>query len=77
MMTHAFSVCEMALTVALVSLVFWLAPSGQAPGALDVLSGELPGFLSMAVAGRLRNDGGVSRAVLRGGRVRDVPEQAC
>jgi len=48
MLTHAFSACETALTVALLSLVFWLAPAGQTPGALDVLSGELSGFLSIA-----------------------------
>jgi hypothetical protein len=48
MLTHAFSACEMALTVALLSLVFWLAPAGKTPEALDVLSGELSGFLSLA-----------------------------
>ena len=49
MVTHAFSLSEMALTVALVSLVFWLAPAGKAPGMLEVFSGEVPGFLLLAV----------------------------
>ena len=35
--------------MALVSLVFWLAPSGKAPDVLEVLSGEMPGFLSLAL----------------------------
>jgi hypothetical protein len=45
MMTQAFSLSEAALTLALVSLVFWLAPSGRAPRMDEVLSGELPAFL--------------------------------
>jgi len=48
MMTQAFSWSETALTLALVSLVVWLAPSGKAPVVLEVLSGEVPGFLSLA-----------------------------
>jgi hypothetical protein len=48
MMTHAFSVSEGAITLAMVSLAVWLAPPGQASEALDVLAGELPGFLSVA-----------------------------
>ena len=50
MMTHAFSVSEMALMLALVSLVFWLAPSGKAPEALDVLADGLPRFLSLTLS---------------------------
>ena len=49
MVTHAFSVSETALTLALVSLVFWLAPSGRAPGALESLSEGLPGFFSLTL----------------------------
>ena len=65
MMTHAFSLSETALMLALVSLVFWLAPSGRTPGALEVLSGGLPGFFSRDLGRRLRDCGDVSRAVLR------------
>lgn len=50
MMTGAFSLAENALTFALVSLVFWLAPSGRAPGLFEALSGELPSFFSLAFA---------------------------
>ena len=49
MMTQAFNMAEIALTLALVSLVFWLAPSGRAPDLLDVLSGEVPAVLSLAL----------------------------
>ena len=44
MTTHAFSLSELALTFALISLVFWLAPPGQTD-RLDILSGEVSGFL--------------------------------
>jgi len=46
MMTSVFSLSETALTIALVSLVFWLAPSGQAPEIFKVVSGE-PGVLAL------------------------------
>jgi hypothetical protein len=49
MMTHAFSVCELALTLALVSLVFWLSPAGQAPAVQQVVSGEMSDLFSLAV----------------------------
>ena len=49
MMTHAFSLSELALTLALVSLVFWLAPAGQTPGLLQVVSGEMSDLFSFAV----------------------------
>jgi hypothetical protein len=39
----------MALTLALISLVFWLAPAGKAPGMSEMLSAEVPGFLLLAV----------------------------
>ncbi len=48
MVTSAFSSAELALTIALVSLIFWLAPSGRTPGMLELLSGER-GFLSLAL----------------------------
>jgi hypothetical protein len=48
MMTHAFSTAELAITAALVSLVFWLSPSGLEPDWAQVLSGESV-LVSMAV----------------------------
>ena len=50
MVTHAFSFAEAVLMLALVSLVFWLAPSGRTPGVSDVLSGRLTGFFSVTVS---------------------------
>jgi hypothetical protein len=47
MITNVFSLSETALMLAVVSLLFWLAPSGRTPGGLELLSGELPGFLSV------------------------------
>jgi hypothetical protein len=48
MVTHVFNMSETALTLALVSLVFWLTPAGQAPDMAAVLSGEA-GVLFFAV----------------------------
>jgi len=50
MITHAFSLSETALMLSVASLVFWLAPPGRTPGALELLSGGLPGFLSVTLA---------------------------
>ena len=50
MMTHAFYLSETALTLALLSLAFWLAPSGRSPELLDMLSGGPAGFLPLAYA---------------------------
>jgi hypothetical protein len=49
MMTGAFNLSETALTLALISLVFWLAPTGKTPNIVDVLSGELPVVFAVAV----------------------------
>jgi hypothetical protein len=49
MMTQAFNLSETALMLALVSLVFWLAPAGRVPGVLESLSDGLPGFLELTV----------------------------
>ena len=49
MLTHAFSMSELAVTIALVSLVFWLAPSGRAPNALEVAFGAWPIVFTVAV----------------------------
>jgi hypothetical protein len=45
----AFSMTEFALTLSLLSLVFWFAPSGLLPDVEDMLSGELPRVLSVAL----------------------------
>jgi hypothetical protein len=49
MITHAFHMTEAALTVSLLSLVLWLAPSGTVPAMADMLSGTLPRVLAIAV----------------------------
>lgn len=46
MMTSAFNTMELALDLALLSLVFWFAPSGLAPDVVEFISGEIPGFLA-------------------------------
>ena len=48
MLTSAFGMSETALTLALMSLVFWLAPMGRTPDVVELLSGEVPGVLSFA-----------------------------
>jgi hypothetical protein len=50
LMTQAFSAAETALVIAVVSLVFWLAPSGTNTDLFELLTGEA-GLLSHAVAG--------------------------
>lgn len=42
MMTTAFSAAEYALELALLSLLFWLAPSGMAPDLWTLLEGDDP-----------------------------------
>jgi hypothetical protein len=49
MMTSAFSLAEAALTLALVSLVFWLAPAGLAPDPYDLLVGEAPILVALTI----------------------------
>lgn len=49
MMTQAFYASEVGLTIAMLSLVFWFAPSGRTPDVLEVLSGQGPGFLTLAI----------------------------
>ena len=48
MLTSAFGMSETALSLSLMSLVFWLAPRGWAPEVTALLSGEMPGVLSFA-----------------------------
>jgi hypothetical protein len=49
MMTSAFNIAETCVTVSLISLVFWMAPSGRAPMIDQLLSGELPGVLALTL----------------------------
>jgi hypothetical protein len=46
-MTCAFCVAELAVMLSLMSLAFWLAPSGQTPDVVELISGESTGFLSL------------------------------
>jgi len=48
MVTHAFSLTETALWVAMISLLFWFAPSGHVPDMAEILAGETPGLLALA-----------------------------
>ena len=50
MMTQAFSLAEIALWLALVSLMFWLAPSGKPPIAWNMIFERLPAMLSLAIS---------------------------
>jgi hypothetical protein len=49
MLTHAFSIAETALTVALFSLVFWFAPTGRPLDVYEVLAGEMTGVLALSL----------------------------
>ena len=49
MATGAFGMTELALTLSLLSLVFWFAPSGVLPDVDNLLSGTLPDVLSIAL----------------------------
>jgi hypothetical protein len=49
LMTQAFYAAESAITIGLVSLVFWLAPSGFEPEFVSLISGEGPGMLALVV----------------------------
>jgi hypothetical protein len=50
MMTQAFSWAELSLHLALLSLLFWFAPQGQAPDVIELLfTSELPVFFAVAL----------------------------
>jgi hypothetical protein len=51
MVTSVFSLAETALWIALFSLVFWLAPAGRAPGIDEIIAGEVPLFVLVALPG--------------------------
>ncbi len=48
MMTSAFSLSETALSLALLSLLFWLAPSGRGFELEELLTGEVPMLVALA-----------------------------
>ena len=47
--TNAFSLCELAITAALLSLAFWFAPSGRTPDVFSLVFAEVPGPAALAV----------------------------
>jgi hypothetical protein len=47
LMTQAFSWSEAALSFSLVSLVFWLAPTGSAPDFFELMAGEVSRFYGL------------------------------
>jgi hypothetical protein len=49
MMTSAFSMVESALWLAVVSLLFWFAPTGQEIDLTTMLTGETPVFFTVAM----------------------------
>jgi len=49
MMTSVFSLAEMALWIAIFSLVFWLAPAGRTPEFDELIAGEVPLFVLVAL----------------------------
>jgi len=49
MTTNAFSLSELALTTAVFSLVFWLAPPGRTDSLVEILSGHVSGFLALSL----------------------------
>jgi hypothetical protein len=48
MMTQVFSITEIALSMSLLSLIFWLAPSGHTPDIFELLTNDAPGLFAMA-----------------------------
>jgi hypothetical protein len=48
MMTQAFAMVEMSFSLAVFSLIYWLAPSGTAPDFAALIGGELQGVLGHA-----------------------------
>ena len=49
MVSSAFSMAELALAIALASLVFWFAPSGLVPDVAEVIFGGTPGIVALVV----------------------------
>jgi hypothetical protein len=49
MMTSVFNLAEIALSLALFSLVFWLAPGERAPGLDEFVTGQAPMFVKLSI----------------------------
>jgi hypothetical protein len=49
MLTGVFNLCEIALTIALFSLVFWLAPTGLEPRLDEFFMGDSPAFVGISL----------------------------
>ena len=49
MVTSVFSLAEIALSMAVFSLVFWLAPTGRAPELAEFFSGDAPTFVLLTI----------------------------
>ena len=49
MMTSVFGLAEIALSIAIFSLAFWLAPTGRAPQFDEFIAGEAPAFVVLWV----------------------------
>jgi hypothetical protein len=49
MMTLAFGFCELALSFALLSLVFWLAPVDRTPELDEIFAGDAPSLLKLSL----------------------------
>ena len=49
LMTSVFSLAEIALSIAIFSLVFWLAPIGRAPEFQELVAGEAPLFVMLSM----------------------------
>lgn len=47
--TAAFSLSELALMTGVVSLLFWFAPAGRGPDAYELIFGETPSFIALAM----------------------------
>ena len=47
--TGAFSLSELALTTAMLSLLVWFAPAGRAPALSEFLFGDHPGLMALSV----------------------------
>lgn len=50
MMTHAFAMAEVALSLSLMSLVFWMTPRGLTPDLSTLLTGEFPTWMGLLLS---------------------------
>jgi hypothetical protein len=52
-MTFAYKICEISLTAAVASLLYWFAPTGQAPDLFEMLSSQGEPLHALIVAGAM------------------------